>query len=498
MLFCFKGMKTWYIPKRSIFTMLGFFGVITFYCTRVNMSIAMVAMVNHTKDTPLTESYQYAACQHLIRNETKETDVHFTGTKYNWDSETQGFILSSFYYGYVATQLLGGVLCERLGSKWLFGGGVLITTSLYLFVPLAASWGVTAVAAIRILEGLGEGLTFPALTYAISNWAPKFERSRISAIINAGIPIGNILGSPISGFLSSSEFFGGWPSTFYLFGAIGCIWFVFWCILEYETPEQHPTISKEELLCIQKNKTEKLQEKSPIPWKDIFSSMPVWAVIVAHFGHNYSFLMFLTMLPTYFKTILHFDIQLNGSISALPYAVQTVSTLLASFIADKLRESNKLRITTIRKMCNTIGLIGPGLCCLGIIASGCHPTQIVVLLCVAMFLNGFVYSGFNVTHVDMSPDFAGVLFGITNTISNTAGILSPMIVGLLTASGATVENWNRIFYITSAVYFSTAVFYAIFASAELQPWGDAKHNADKKKEASLKPESIYFIECTET
>ncbi|GFS61399.1 hypothetical protein NPIL_404481, partial [Nephila pilipes] len=151
-----SGMKTWYISKRSIFTILGFFGVLTFYGTRVNMSIAMVAMVNHTKDDSLDEAYQNAACQNLIRNETKENEVHFTGTNYNWDPETQGFILSSFYYGYVATQLPGGILCERLGSKWLFGGGILITTSLYLFVPLAASWGVTAVAAIRILEGLGE------------------------------------------------------------------------------------------------------------------------------------------------------------------------------------------------------------------------------------------------------------------------------------------------------------------------------------------------------
>ncbi|GFT73534.1 hypothetical protein NPIL_298461, partial [Nephila pilipes] len=342
------------------------------------------------------------------------------------------------------------------------------------------------------------GLTFPALTFAISNWAPKFERSRISGIISAGIPIGNIVGAPLSGFLSSSEFFGGWPSTFYLFGSIGCIWFVFWCLLAYETPEQHPTISKEELVRIQENKTEKLQEKSSIPWKDIFSSMPMWAVIVAHFGHNYSFLMFLTMLPTYFKTVLHFDIQLNGSLSALPYAVQTVSILLASYIADKLRESNKLSITTIRKMCNSIGLIGPGLCCLGITASGCHPTNIVILLCVAMFLNGFVYSGFNVTHVDMSPDFAGVLFGITNTIANTSGILSPMIVGLLIADGATLENWNKAFYITTAVYFSTAIFYAIFASAVLQPWGDARTNAEKKKDKLPKQEKIYFIECKDT
>ncbi|GIY29447.1 sialin [Caerostris extrusa] len=72
-----------------------------------------------------------------------------------------------------------------------------------------------------------------------------------------GIPVGNIAGSPLSGFLSSIGTLGGWPSTFYLFGSFGCIWFVFWCILVYESPEEHPTISKEELLHIQQNKNEK-------------------------------------------------------------------------------------------------------------------------------------------------------------------------------------------------------------------------------------------------
>ncbi|GIX82935.1 hypothetical protein CDAR_209881 [Caerostris darwini] len=445
-------------------------------------------MVNNTKET-FNTSYVIEGCSDLYSNETFKNDKNFKGAKYDWSTETQGLILSSFYYGYVVTQLPGGILCERLGAKWIFGVGVMITSSLYLLIPLAASWGVGALIAIRILQGLGEGLTFPAITYAISSWSPKFERSRISTIINMGIPVGNIAGSPLSGFLSSIDTFGGWPSTFYIIGSFGCIWFVFWCILVYESPEEHPTISKEELLHIQQNKDEK-PKNLKIPWKDIFTSLPMWSVIIGHFGHNYSFLMFLTMMPTYFKTILHFDIKTNGFLSAIPYASQGVSGVLFSYIADRLRRSDKLSITTIRKVCNTLGLVGPALCCLGIIAVGCHAQLIVALLCLGMFLNGFVYSGYNITHVDMSPDLAGVLYGITNTIANTGGIVSPMIVGILTANGETVENWNAVFFITVSVYVVCALFYAVFASAEHQSWGKGKKDIKTASQVN----GIHLIE----
>ncbi|GIY29445.1 putative inorganic phosphate cotransporter [Caerostris extrusa] len=201
-------------------------------------------------------------------------------------------------------------------------------------------------------------------------------------------------------------------------------------------------------------------------------------------------------MPTYFKAIFHFDIKTNGLLSAMPYASQGISAVLFSYVADRLRRSDKLSITTIRKVWNTVGLVGPALCCLGIISVGCHAELIVALLCLGMFLNGFVYSGFNITHVDMSPDLAGVLYGITNSIANTAGIVSPMIVGVLTANGSVrfikqeeISSEDKIFIaltrrplktgmqyfcITAAVYVASALFYAAFASAELQSWGKGK------------------------
>lgn len=38
----------------------------------------------------------------------------------------------------------------------------------------------------------------------------------------------------------------GWPSVFYVFGALGIVWFILWCLLCYSDPESHPYITDEE------------------------------------------------------------------------------------------------------------------------------------------------------------------------------------------------------------------------------------------------------------
>ena len=68
-----------------------------------------------------------------------------------------GLILASFFFGYVITQLPGGWLGARFGGKYLFGLGVLCTSVLTIFTPLAArhSAGMLLIL-VRILEGLGQ------------------------------------------------------------------------------------------------------------------------------------------------------------------------------------------------------------------------------------------------------------------------------------------------------------------------------------------------------
>ena len=55
----------------------------------------------------------------------------------------------------------------------------------------------------------------------------------------------------LSGVLCDSDFLGGWPSAFYVFGILGILWSIAWFILIRDNPADNPWISKQELQYIQ-------------------------------------------------------------------------------------------------------------------------------------------------------------------------------------------------------------------------------------------------------
>ena len=77
--------------------------------------------------------------------------------EFDWDSDTQGLVLGAFYWGYIITQIPGGLLAEKYGGKYVFGGGVLLTAICSMFTPLAARHGgSSAMIVIRVLTGMSE------------------------------------------------------------------------------------------------------------------------------------------------------------------------------------------------------------------------------------------------------------------------------------------------------------------------------------------------------
>jgi ACS family sodium-dependent inorganic phosphate cotransporter/ACS family sodium-dependent inorganic phosphate cotransporter-like MFS transporter 9 len=67
----------------------------------------------------------------------------------------QGVIQSAFLWGYMATQLIGGTLADRLGGKRVMAAGMLWFSLASLLLPLALSAPVVAA-----------GLTVPAVLLA--------------------------------------------------------------------------------------------------------------------------------------------------------------------------------------------------------------------------------------------------------------------------------------------------------------------------------------------
>lgn len=129
--------------------------------------------------------------------------------------------------------------------------------------------------------------------------------------------------------------------------------------------------------------------------------------------------------------------------------------------------------------------------------AGKSTVLVILLLVLSLGFNGFAMSGFHVTHVDMAPDFAGTLMGITNGISNFNGIIAPFIVTWMTTDSIT--EWWAVFLIACGVYTVTNLIYCWFGTSQIQSWAlspdkklthvyvcDSSHpNGGSKKEAYL-------------
>ena len=57
----------------------------------------------------------------------------------------------------------------------------------------------------------------------------------------------------------------------------------------------------------------------------------------------------------------------------------------------------------------------------------------VVGLTLAVGLGGFAWSGFGVNHIDIAPQYSGILMGLSNTFATIPGMISPIIVGFITS-----------------------------------------------------------------
>lgn len=61
-----------------------------------------------------------------------------------------------------------------------------------------------------------------------------------------------------------------------------------------------------------------------------------------------------------------------------------------------------------------------------------NPDAVIGCMCVSGAALGLVYAGFQVNMLDIAPRNASIVMGIVNAASNTAGFLSPMLVGFIT------------------------------------------------------------------
>ncbi|CAO1352353.1 unnamed protein product [Diamesa hyperborea] len=393
--------------------------------------------------------------------------------KFKWSVAMESAVDSSFFWGYLVTQVPGGFLASAYPANRIFGTAIAISSFLNLFMPGAMSFSPLAVIVIKVMQGFVEGVTYPACHGIWRFWAPPLERSRLATMAFSGSYAGIVIGMPMSGILTG---WIGWQAAFYFYGVMGLCWFCFWLWLSFEKPRYHPSISIQELKYIEKSLGDSVQLAMPTiattPWHAICRSWPVYAIIVANFCRSWNFYLLVLYQSKYLKHSFKYEIAETGVLGALPHLLMTIIVPFGGMLADHLRKNGIMSTTNVRKLFNCGGFGLEGLFFL-VVAHAKTGAGAVTALTFGVAFSGFAISGYNVNHLDIAPRYASILMGMSNGIGTIAGLLCPIAIDYLTADQEKDKScWTTVFTIAACVHLVGITFYGMFASGDLQDWAE--------------------------
>ncbi|KAL9271265.1 Sodium-dependent phosphate transport protein 1, chloroplastic-like protein [Drosera capensis] len=471
-----EGVVVWWeeFPKRWVIVVLCFSAFLLCNMDRVNMSIAILPMSKEFNWNPSTVGLiQSSFFWGYLLTQVPENSFHrfiyimlLVELKY-WKARNISTLIPTRYMlalplpgigssSTMAEEVAGGIWADTVGGKRVLAFGVVWWSIATALTPVAAQIGLPFLLVVRALMGIGEGVAMPAMTNILSKWIPVSERSRSLALVYSGMHLGSVTGLAFSPMLIHKF---GWPSVFYCFGSLGSIWLAVWLNKAHSSPLEDPELRPEEMKLIMASSTSKEPVKS-IPWGLILSKPPVWALIVSHFCHNWGTFILLTWMPTYYHQVLHFNLTDSGLVCVLPWLTMAVSANFGGWIADSL-VSRGVSITRVRKIMQTVGFLGPAFF-LTQLSHVDSPAMAVLCMACSQGTDAFSQSGLYSNHQDIAPRYSGVLLGLSNTAGVLAGVLGTAATGYILQHG----SWDNVFEVSVGLYLVGTVVWNLFSTGE--------------------------------
>jgi len=353
-------------------------------------------------------------------SESVMSDLHINTIQWGW-------ILGMFTIAYGLFEVPTGWLGDKLGGK-----KVLIRVVLWwsFFTILTGfSTGFVMLLVIRFLFGIGEAGAYPNTSIILSKWFPVIERGRAQAIIWGASRIGAALTPFVVLPLQQSY---NWRMPFYVLGAVGIIWVVFWIYWHKEEPADSTNINQEELSYILQNRDNQSEHTGlKESFWTIFKSVNLWYLMAMYFCYAIGTYFFQSWFHTYLQKGRHIPKEQLIWASSLPYILAAMGCLAGGWLSDKacLKYGKKWG----RRIVPLIGLFIAGFCLIG--ASSVQNNWIaIVALAIGMFCMDVTAPVAWAVSMDLNRHKSGVISGSMNTAGLTGAYLSTVLFGYLANS----------------------------------------------------------------
>jgi len=347
------------------------------------------------------------------------------------DAATMGLVFSAFSWTYAAAQIPGGIFLDRFGSKRTYFLSVVFWSAFTLFQGFVG--GLTSLLTFRFGLGVSEAPCFPTNSRIVGTWFPQQERALATGTYTVGEYIGLAFLSPLLFWLLASY---GWRSLFIVVGIVGLLFGAVWW-LRYREPQDSRTVNREELDYIAAGgglAKPAADAGSGFAWSKIGTLLKQRQMIGAclgQFAGNSTLVFFLTWFPTYLATERHMGWLKVGFFAVMPFIAASIGVMLGGIVSDwLLRRTGSANIA--RKGPIIAGLLLASTIIMANYVDG--DATVIAILSIAFFGQGMVGLGWTLIS-DIAPrNYMGLTGGVFNLMANLAGIVTPLVIGLIVSS----------------------------------------------------------------
>jgi len=373
------------------------------------------------------------------------------------DPVWMGYVFSCFAWSYVVLQIPGGWLLDRLGSRRVYIWSLTLWslfTLLQGFIGLfSATTAVVLLFVLRLLLGAAEAPSFPANSRIVANWFPTAERGTASAIFNSAQYFATVAFAPIMGWIIYTW---GWQHVFWFMGALGLALALVWPKL-IRGPREHPWVNAGEIDFIRQggglvdlDRTGDRTTKPVVRWSVVSEMLKNRMLLGVFFGQYCITTLtwfFLTWFPKYLEQERGMSILQVGLVAMVPALCGFSGGILGGWFSDFLLRRG-VSLTVARKTPIVAGLL------LSVSIVACNYVDadwaVVFFMSLAFFGKGVGALGWAVVSDTAPQSITGLCGGVFNTFGNTAGIVTPIVIGyILRATGS--FNWALVFVGAHAV-----------------------------------------------
>jgi len=264
---------------------------------------------------------------------TMNQDLGLTATQFGWGA-------GLFFIGYFSFEIPSNLLMQRFGARiWI--ARIMITWGL-ISMATAFVVGPKSFGLARFLLGLAEAGFTPGIYLYFTSWFPGESRAKATAAFLVGIPIANIIGSPVSGAIMQMGSLWGlksWQALLVLEAAPAVVLGIACLFVLGDRPSKVKWLRQDEKDWLEGQLAAEQKTLAARHGSTLRGALTNWRVFALAFI-NFCCIVGSVGIGIWLPQIVKgFGVSAStvGLIAAVPYAVGAVSMLLWARLASRSR-----------------------------------------------------------------------------------------------------------------------------------------------------------------